>query len=332
MTDTILPTILPTGRYYVLERGDVRAEVGSIAAVLRSLTVGGADLIQRTPDDATPGFCNGIVLAPWPNRVRQGRWTLDGSTQQLDITEPELGGSLHGLLQFADYTVTEQSDAAITLAATIAPQHGWPFRLDTWVRYELTADGLTATHGVSNRSAARAPYATGTHAYLKVGDATIGDLELTVPASTYFAVDEHMDPTAELLVDGTSYDLRTPRRVGDLALDTAFGRVEHANVTGDGDDRRGDVAWLVAPGGARTTLWQSTAWGFVQVFSPRNFPSGGGLDVDGRHSPLIEAITVEPMTAPPDALNSGEGLVWLEPGETWQGSWGLRYSGGNEGE
>jgi aldose 1-epimerase len=30
------------------------------------------------------------------------------------------------------------------------------------------------------------------------------------------------------------------------------------------------------------------------------------------------------MTCPPDALNSGTGLITLEPGETWQGSWGLR--------
>jgi aldose 1-epimerase len=32
------------------------------------------------------------------------------------------------------------------------------------------------------------------------------------------------------------------------------------------------------------------------------------------------------MTAPPDALNSGQGLIWLEPGATWQGSWGLGFS------
>jgi aldose 1-epimerase len=31
------------------------------------------------------------------------------------------------------------------------------------------------------------------------------------------------------------------------------------------------------------------------------------------------------MTAPADALNSGEGLRWLAPGETWHLSWGIRY-------
>ena len=31
------------------------------------------------------------------------------------------------------------------------------------------------------------------------------------------------------------------------------------------------------------------------------------------------------MTAPANAFNSGEGLRWLAPGETWHLSWGIRY-------
>ena len=310
--------ILPTGHAFVLERGDVRAEIGAVAAVLRSLTVRGADLTLPIPDDRAPAMCNGIILSPWPNRVRAGRWVLDGEPQQLDITEPARGGALHGLLQFADYEVTEQTPDAVTLAATIYPQHGWPFLLETWVRYELESDGLTVTHGARNLSTARAPYATGSHPYLKVGDAPIAELQLTVPASTYFAVDERLDPTAEVDVVGTPYDVRTPHRVGDLAFDTAFGGVKHADVA----NGRGDVAWLTAPDGSRTTLWQSTDWGYVQVFTTQVMPA-----LDGPPDAVIDAIAIEPMTAPPDALNSGQGLIWIEPGGTWEGSWGLRYSG-----
>jgi aldose 1-epimerase len=29
------------------------------------------------------------------------------------------------------------------------------------------------------------------------------------------------------------------------------------------------------------------------------------------------------MTCAPDALNSGDGLQWLEPGEQWVGGWSL---------
>lgn len=328
-------TLTPTGTPVVLEldgsRGGVRAEFGTVAAVLRSLTVDGHDLVQSTPADEAPAMCNGAVLSPWPNRVRAGVWALDGATQQLDITEPARGGSLHGLLQFTDYAVTEQSDAAVTLSATVFPQHGWPFLLDTWIRYQLTSDGLTATHGVTNRAATRAPYAIGTHPYLRVGDAAIAELELTVPAATYFDVDERLDPIAEVTVEGTAYDVRTPQRVGGLAFDTAFGQLTHANVTGGPTGEHGDVAWLTAPDGSRTTLWQDLDWGYVQVFTTHIFPGGHGGEGRG-DSGLIDAIAVEPMTAPPDALNSGQGLIWLEPGQFWQGSWGLRYAGADEGE
>ncbi|MFC5503068.1 aldose 1-epimerase family protein [Lysinimonas soli] len=306
------PTILPTGTPYLLEREGVRAEIGSVAAVLRSLSVGGVQLTQPIPAEEPPAMCNGIVLAPWPNRVRAGRWNLDGAAQQLDITEPARGGALHGLLQFTDYELRDRTDAALTLGATIYPQHGWPFLLDTWVRYELEPDGLTVTHGAQNLSDARAPYATGTHPYLRVGEAPIAELELTVPAASYFDVDDRLDPIGEVPVSGTPYDVRAPRRVGALQFDTAFGELSHA----DPADGRGASAWLTAPDGARTTLWQDLDWGYVQVFTTRVFPTPAGP---------IDAIAIEPMTAPPDALNSGQGLIWLEPGERWQGAWGLRY-------
>ncbi|MDP9027909.1 MAG: aldose 1-epimerase family protein [Actinomycetota bacterium] len=322
-TSSTPSALTPTGTTVALELGAVRAEIGTVAAVLRSLTVDGHDLVQPTRADEPPAMCNGAVLSPWPNRVRAGRWLLDDAPQQLDITEPARGGALHGLLQFTDYTINEQTDAAATLSATVFPQHGWPFLLDTWIRYELTADGLTATHGVTNRAAARAPYAIGTHPYLRVGDAAIAELELTVSAATYFEVDALLDPIDEVPVEGTAYDVRIPQRVGGIDFDTAFGQVEHANASDGPTGARGDVAWLTAPDGSRTTLWQNLDWGYVQVFTTRIFPTSGGL---------IDAIAVEPMTAPPDALNSGQSLIWLEPGERWSGSWGLRYAGGDEGE
>ena len=146
-----------TGTPIILERDTVRAELGTVAALLRSLTVGGVALVEHTPAEQPPAFGNGIVLVPWPNRVRDARWTLDGEPQQLDITEVERGGALHGLLRFTDYAVREQTRDAVTLGALIAPQHGWPFILDTRVRYALEPDGITVTHGVRNLSSRRAP-------------------------------------------------------------------------------------------------------------------------------------------------------------------------------
>jgi len=55
------------------------------------------------------------------------------------------------------------------------------------------------------------------------------------------------------------------------------------------------------------------SFGYLQVFT------GDTLPADRRR-----AVAVEPMTCPADAFNSGTGLVVLEPGASWSGSWGIR--------
>jgi aldose 1-epimerase len=129
-----------------------------------------------------------------------------------------------------------------------------------------------------------------------------------VHASTRFDRDARLVPLREGPVEGTTFDLRRGRRLGDLEFDDAFGGLETPG---------GVSARLTADDGREVQLWQDADFGFVQVFMTRRFPTPDG--------PTL-AVAVEPMTAPGNALNSGVGLRWLQPGETWQGRWGIRYS------
>jgi aldose 1-epimerase len=36
-----------------------------------------------------------------------------------------------------------------------------------------------------------------------------------------------------------------------------------------------------------------------------------------------QSLAIEPMTCPPNAFVSGEDLLTLQPGESWQGTWGV---------
>ncbi|WP_231556318.1 hypothetical protein [Cryobacterium sp. MLB-32] len=116
-------------------------------------------------------------------------------------------------------------------------------------------------------------------------------------------------------MQGTAFDLRTGVRIGDIDLDDGFAAVQ---VVGD----RGEHS-LTAPDGRSLTLWGDENMRYVQVFTPRNFPTrtGDGPAVTG------QAVAIEPMTAPADAFNSGAGLRWLAPDETWVVRWGIRHSG-----
>lgn len=303
--------MIATGDQYFLRfdgsRGPVEAVIAQLAAGIRSLSVGGADLIQRYPDEGIAPSAAGIVLMPWPNRIAGASWVLDGERQALDVTEPSTGNASHGLLRNTGYTVTDQSDSAVTLSATVFPQHGYPFLLNTSVRYELDDEGLTVTHGVVNSGDRTAPVAIGSHPYLRAGATSVDDLTLTIAAETRFHVDERNIPTSTSSVSGSDDDLREGRRVGDVKLDTAYTGLDPI----DGLFRHR----LAAPDGVTTELWAGEDFAYVQAFTKADFPGVDGPEL---------AVAVEPMTAPANAFNTGEGVRWLEPDEEWIARWGIR--------
>ena len=302
---------LPTGTQLTLRRpgpaGGVTATVTELAASLRSLRVGGAALVQEYPDHLPPPGGAGIVLVPWPNRVAGARWVLDGEEQLLDATEPSTGNASHGLLRNTGYAVGELSDEAVTLTASVFPQHGYPFHLGTSVRYTLVDDGIVVTHTIVNHSEAAAPVAVGTHPYLRVGDVPVEQLSVTVSGETSLEVDDRQIPVGAEPAAGTAKDLRHGARLGDLRLDTAYTDLQEID---DAYRHR-----LHSPDGQSTELWTDLVFGYVHVYTKPEFPGPDG--------PTL-AVALEPMTAPANALNSGEGLTWLDPGATWSASWGLR--------
>ena len=294
-----------SGEQADLVAGPFRARVGQVAAVLREFSKDGTHYTRTFPDQAQTPFGCGIVLVPWPNRVGGGRWTWNGRPQQLDLTEPARANAIHGLLRNTAYTIEQAGPASATLTASIYPQHGYPFALDTAVTYALSDAGLRVTHRVTNVGADTAPVGLGTHPFLRVGDVPAQDLVLTVRAATRVQVDDRLLPVADLPVDG-GFDLRGGRRVGELDLDTAFtdltqvgGRHEHT---------------LVAPDGRGVMLWTDPDFRFCQVFTTEAFPGPDGPGL---------AVAVEPVTCGIDAFNTGVGLRLLEPGEDWTVSWGL---------
>ena len=300
----------PTGEQFHLRldgaHGTVEATITEVAAALRQLSVDGHALVQGFPRESTPPFGHGIVLAPWPNRVRDGRWNHQGAALQLDLTEVDRGNAIHGLLRNTPYRVVEKWDDSVTLGAAIVPQHGWPFHLWTTVQYALTGNGIRVTHTAINIGNHAAPIAFGTHPFLAVGEHPIEELTITARTVEHVIVDDRLNPEGLEPVVGTRFDLSGGVAVKGAQFDDAW-RVE---PDGDGIVR----TVLSAPDGTETELWQGPEWEWLQVFITRIFPGESGQQT---------AIAVEPMTAPADALNSGIGLRWLQPGDSWSGSWGI---------
>ncbi|WNV82084.1 aldose 1-epimerase family protein [Umezawaea sp. Da 62-37] len=284
--------------------GAARAVIARTGAGLRSFEVDGVPYVETYDDE--PPMGTGAVLVPWPNRTAGGTWVLDGEKQVLEITEPARGNAIHGLVRHVDWDVVEHTGSLVSLGTTIAAQPGWPVPLNVTISYALDENGLTVAHGVSNVGERSVPFGVGTHPYPRAGLSENDDCTLRLAASTVLPVDaEKMIPTGPPEdVEGTEYDFCAPRSLKGVKLDTAFGGCE------PGPD--GLVHHEVRGPEQAVELWADPDFKWVQVYTPDAFPGRG------------RAVAVEPMTCPPDALNSGVDLIVLAPGESWAGRWGVR--------
>jgi aldose 1-epimerase len=265
-------------------------------------------VLDGYPAGTFPSGRKGGVLLPWPNRLRNGRWTWEGQDLQLDVVSPEQPNAMHGLVSFQPWSVLASADDSVTVGTLVEPRSGYPFRLAAAIDYALSADRLDVTVRVGNAGAQPAPFGLGLHPYLAVGaheDGDIGQAELTVPARTRMGVDEEGLPTgAAEPFDGVV------GRIGDRVLDDPLT-----------DLVRDDDGWarvrLRGPAGA-VELGVDRSWPWLQVFTGDTLPVG-----QRRRS-----IAVEPMTCPPNALADGADLVVLDRGASWSGSWRLTWTPG----
>ena len=299
----------PSGEQIDLRYGDQAATIATVGASIRSYAAGGHAVLDGYDAGAMADGARGQTLIPWPNRVRDGKWEWDGVARQLALTEPDKHNAIHGLVRWLGWNVTERSDERAVLACTSWPQVGYPWPLDLTVGYELGDEGLLVTQRITNRGTSPAPVAAGAHPYLTVGTPTIDPAVLHVPADSWIDTDEQQIPIGARPVQDSPYDFRTPREIGGTAIDYTFTGLQRDS------GGRFTVTLSHPSSGRAVQLWVDENYPYVEVFT------GDALPDAARRR---QGLGVEPMTAPPNALASGESLIVLAPAQTWQGQWGIR--------
>ncbi|MFT4210551.1 MAG: aldose 1-epimerase family protein [Microbacterium sp.] len=304
-----------SGTQHVLRAGDEEAVVASIGASLRSYVHAGRDLVVPFGlDEVRPAY-RGATLAPWPNRVVDGRYAFGGTAHRLPLTEPERGHALHGLAAWLDFAAVDKGPDHVTLAAVIEPQAGYPWRVLLETTYALGPDGLTQSVRATNPGEEPAPFGTGPHPYLVAGPAPLDEWTLELPASEVLQVtDDRLAPVAPAPVssDAVRFDFREPRRIGAARIDHAFTALAR-DAAGNASVR------LTDPSGAGVAMTWSTACPWVQIHTA-DLPEGPAQP--GHRA----GLAVEPMTCAPDAFNAARydwdaGLLALEPGAEATASW-----------
>ena len=250
----------------------------------------------------------GDVLIPFPGRVAEGRYWVDGQAMQLECNDKEGPNAIHGFVRGLPWAVHDPSASSVVFQVRLEEaeyaSRGYPFSLAVQLTYHLGADGLSCAFTVRNVGRETAPVGVGFHPYFTVGTPAIDEAEVKIPASSYLELNDRLTPTgAVLTAAGTEWDYRAYRQIGSRRFNHCF------------------LDLVRDPAGYSTA-------------SLRNPQNGLTIDVamDGAFTALVvytgdaivgaarEALALEPMTCATDAFNHPEwGLTKLGPDQAFEG-------------
>lgn len=293
---------------------DLQVEVLEYGAVVRSLRVGGIETVlgfASLEDYVADRAYQGRVVGRVANRIDQARFEVDGRRYQVAANEG--ANVLHGgPVGFGRrlWTLEGWDERSATLSyRSPEGEEGFPGTLDARIKFRLAgASGLEITWLA--QVSQPCPVNLTHHLYFNLsGDASTSalDHDLQIAADAVTPVRPDLIPTGELLaVDGTPFDLRTPRRLGEALAE----RHPQLEIGGGFDHNwvlKGPARLACPRTGLALTL--ATDQPGLQVYSGQGltapFAAHGG-------------IALEPQGFP-DAVNRpGFPDVVLRPGQTYR--------------
>ena len=288
------------------------------------------DYVERNPNFGT-------LVGRFGNRIRGGRFTLDGETHQLALNDGP--NALHGgpcgfgKRWWGIERLPPAADGSVALDLTLTSDDGdehYPGRLDVAVRYTLTpANEWRIDYGATT---SRTTVVNLTHHgyYNLAGSGSALDHELMLNASLFLPVDATLIPTEISEVDDTPFDYRQPRRIGQRIrsgasqLMIARGYDHCFALDREGCNGLVQAARLCDPTSGRVMDIATTEPG-IQFYSG-NFLDGRLRGTGGQAYRQGDGVCLETQHFP-DSPNRPEfPSTVLRPGETFQSTTVHRFS------
>jgi aldose 1-epimerase len=277
-----------------LSAGDLTATfVPQLCMVGASLTHRGEELLgQRNglPAYEAKGSTMGIpLLHPYANRLAGLTYTAAGKQVTIDPDSPRVkldpnGLPIHGVLTASPHWNVEQHDGALEASLDFGAHpdllETFPFPHTIRLRIELGEhSGLTIATTIDADAGAPVPVSFGWHPYLTLPGTPREEWHVELPVEEHMLLDEKGIPTG-----ATEPANEQAGPLGDRTYDDAYRGVTGPFALKD-DSRRIEVSF-------------DDGYPYAQVYAPEGQP----------------LICFEPMTAPTNALVSGDGLEVIEPG------------------
>jgi aldose 1-epimerase len=232
------------------------------------------------------------ILFPFPNRIRQGRFTWDGREYRLPGSD-SWGNAIHGFCADRPWRVVRQGPDFVTgqfQLSVDAPDRAqlWPADFRIEVEYRLIRNRLRAGFRILNHSSGKLPWGLGTHPYFRAPIGSNGRPEhctVEVPASQRWELVDCL-PTGKRIPVDAARDLRGGVAVAGLQLDDVYTGLECSGP-------QFDCTLIDERSGIQLTQTCPPIFREVVAFTPPN----------------RSCICLEPYTCVTDAVNlQGQGI------------------------
>jgi len=248
------------------------------------------------------------LLHPWANRLAGMAYTLGGRDVQLDPERSPVhldsnGLPIHGVLAASPHwEVVGRSPGNGRAAVATRLDFGahdellaaFPFPHELHVQAELVADTLTVATIVLPTAEVSVPVSFGWHPFLRLPGLPREEWVVEMPVRQRAVLDERGLPTGEI----EPVEIETGA-LGTRTYDDHFVGVDNPTT------------FALEGGGRRIELEFGQGYPYAQVYAPL------GVDIE-------PVVCFEPMTAPVNALVTGEGLNFVPTGGSFRAEFRVR--------
>lgn len=240
-----------------------------------------------------------FIMAPFANRIADGRFDFQGRQYQTAVNRPEEGMAIHGYVRELPWEIEKVSKNAVRLFQRIdGPESPWLFHC--WFSVILSSEGIEFELRLVNSSVRTMPYGLGFHPWFPRPFGTT----LQFASSGAYARDRRFLTLSQI----KSFPRISDGRTGDLDLISAFDATfewSHPRVARINWPSRNTSLRLEGDGAMK----------FLQVYMPE------GRDI----------LCVEPVSHVPDAVNrpwldAEMMMTELEPGGELSGTFRMQAS------
>ncbi|KAK3440713.1 hypothetical protein EUGRSUZ_B00995 [Eucalyptus grandis] len=293
---------------FELDNGTMRVKIANLGCTIASLSVPGKDgkladvvlgfdSVEPYLKGAAPFF--GCIVGRVANRIKEGKFTLDGVEHSLPINKPP--NSLHGY----------PGDVAVTATYTLTSS--------TTMRLDMEA--------VPENKAT--PISLAQHTYWNLAGHDSGNIlnhSIQIWANHITPVDQNTIPTGEIMpVKGTAFDFTTEKKIGTSIHEVPGLGYDHNYVLDCGEEKSGlkHAAKLKDPSSSRVLdLWTNAPGMQFYTGNYVNGVVGKGDAAYGKHS----GVCLETQGFP-NAINQPNfPSVIVRPGEKYKHSMLFEFS------